>query len=81
MKKASKTDEFCRAIARVVKDRREQLGLSMTQVGIRAGLSQQSISYLEREMRIPNVDTLLRVSEALQWNLSELIKKAERRAG
>lgn len=49
----------------------------MTVLGKSCGLSQQSISYIERGMRIPNLDTLMTISEVLGVKLSELIAKAE----
>ena len=45
----------------------------MTIVAERAGLSQQSVSYLEREMRIPTLDTLLRVADVLNVALEDVI--------
>jgi transcriptional regulator with XRE-family HTH domain len=68
---------FYRALADVIRQRRKELKLSLTQLGTRAGLSQQGISYLEREMRAPNIGTLLMVAEALEVDLSELIRRAE----
>ena len=52
----------------------------MTALGERAGLSQQSVSYVEREMRIPNLDTLLRIAEVLEVDLGDVIKRASRAA-
>jgi transcriptional regulator with XRE-family HTH domain len=48
----------------------------MTLLAERAGLSQQSVSYIERGMRIPNLDTLLRIADALDVELSVIIAKA-----
>lgn len=48
----------------------------MTVLAERAGLSQQSVSYVEREMRIPNLDTLLRITEVLGIDLADVIKRA-----
>jgi transcriptional regulator with XRE-family HTH domain len=50
----------------------------MTVLSERAGLSQQSISYVEREMRIPNLDTLLRIAEVLEVDLSDVINRASK---
>lgn len=68
---------FCHALALVIRKRRKELKLSLTQLGVRAGLSQQSVSYIEREMRAPNIETLLMVSWGLDIGLSELIRRAE----
>ena len=50
----------------------------MTALSAQAGLSQQSISYVEREMRIPNLDTLLRITEVLGVDLADVIKRAKK---
>ena len=54
--------------------------LSMTVLAERAGLSQQSVSYVEREMRIPNLDTLLRITGVLGVELDEIIRQARQNA-
>jgi len=55
---------------------RQRKSLSMTVLAGRAGLSQQSISYIERGLRIPNLDTLIRLTDALEIELWPLLKKA-----
>ncbi len=50
----------------------------MTLLGEKTGLSQQAISYIEREMRIPNLDTLLRITNALGIALGDIINQAEK---
>ena len=66
----------CSHVARLLRDERVRQNLSMTVLAERAGLSQQSVSYVEREMRIPNLDTLLRLTEVLQIDLGDVIKQA-----
>lgn len=66
----------CSEVARLLREERLQRNLSMTQVAERAGLSQQSVSYIEREMRIPNLETLLRIAEVLEIDLADVIKRA-----
>ena len=67
------TDE----LAHVIRREREARGLSMSAVAERAGLSQQMVSYVERGMRIPTIDTLLRISVALEVDLADLIQRAQ----
>jgi len=50
----------------------------MTQVAEQSGLSQQMISYVERGMRSPTLDTLLRICAALNVDLSTLLKAASK---
>jgi len=65
-------------IVQALREARERKGLSMSQVAERAGLSQQMVSYVERQMRMPTLDSLLRLSEALELNLSELLRNANK---
>ena len=53
----------------------------MTVLAEKAGLSQQSVSYVEREMRVPNLDTLLRLTEVLGIELGEIIQRARVASG
>jgi len=48
----------------------------MTVVGERAGLSQQMVSYVERGMRNPTLDTLLRITKVLEIDLAEVLASA-----
>lgn len=52
----------------------------MTTLSERAGLSQRSVGYVEREMRTPNLDTLLRIANVLKVDLAAVIQRATRRA-
>jgi transcriptional regulator with XRE-family HTH domain len=70
----------CSHVARLLREERLRQNLSMTVLSERAGLSQQSVSYLEREMRIPNLDTLLRIAEVLKIDLGDVIKRASNAA-
>jgi transcriptional regulator with XRE-family HTH domain len=64
-------------VIRLLREKREALGLSMNVVAQRAGLSHTMISRVERELRRPTLDTLLRITEAMDVDLWPLIKKAE----
>src|SRR4029077_12249299 len=66
----------CGRVARILRQEREKRGLSMNLVAERAGLSQQMISYVEREMRNPTLETLLRICAALGVDLADLIRQA-----
>jgi transcriptional regulator with XRE-family HTH domain len=70
----------CSHVAKLLKAERLRQNLSMTVVAGRAGLSQQSVSYLEREMRNPTLDTLLRVADVLNVALEEIIAEARKKA-
>jgi transcriptional regulator with XRE-family HTH domain len=63
-------------IARILREERVRQDVSMTILGRRAGLSQQMISYVEREMRSPNLDTLLRIAFALDIDPADVLHRA-----
>jgi transcriptional regulator with XRE-family HTH domain len=64
-------------VAAILRTERKKRRLSLSAVAERAGLSYQMVSYVEREMRSPTLDTLLRITGALQLSLSDIIQKAE----
>ena len=53
----------------------------MTEVSERAGLSQQMIAYVEKEIRVPGVDTVLRIAEALDLDIIEIVAVASKQSG
>ena len=59
-----------------MRQERERRGLSMNELAARAGLSQQMVSYVEREMRNPTLETLLRMAGALDVDLGKLLTRA-----
>jgi transcriptional regulator with XRE-family HTH domain len=70
----------CSRVAKILRQHRERLGLSMNAVAERAGLSQQMISYVEREMRNPTLETLLRMSAAMEIDFAEVVRQANKSA-
>jgi len=73
----SKADIVGPRVVRLLKQRREDLGLSMNIVAKRARLSHSMISRVEHELRKPTLDTLFRIAEAMEVDLWPLIKEAE----
>ena len=67
-------------VAHALREARASRGLSMSAVAERAGLSQQMVSYVERQMRMPTLDTLLRMAQALGIDLAELLARAQKKA-
>ena len=70
----------CSHVARILRQEREKQGLSMNLVAERAGLSQQMVSYVEREMRNPTLETVLRIAAALEIDLAKVIQTAQKAA-
>jgi transcriptional regulator with XRE-family HTH domain len=70
----------CARVTRILRQEREKQGLSMNRVAERAGLSQQMVSYVEREMRNPTLETVLRIAAALEIDLAKVIQTAQKTA-
>lgn len=68
-------------LAKAVKDARLRQSLSMLAVAEKAGLSQQMVSYVERGIRNPSLDTLLRITGVLRLDLGDLITRALSKGG
>lgn len=71
-------DATCREVIRLLKEERERQGLAMLTVAQRAGLSQQMVSYVERGIRRPTLDTVLRMAAALELDLARSLRSASR---
>lgn len=76
----ARRDLISAEVARLLREARERKDLSMTQLAAKAGLSLSIISFLERGLRNPTLETLLRITEVLEIELSELLARAEANA-
>lgn len=63
-------------LARLLRAARKERALSLNAVGERAGLSYQMVSYVERELRTPTVETLVRIAWALEIDPAKLLDSA-----
>ena len=61
--------QMAQLVARII-ERRQALGLTQKQLAERAGLKQAAVARLESATTMPRVDTLLRVSNSLNMQLS-----------
>lgn len=68
-------------VVRLLRDERRKQQMSMILLAQRSGLSQTMISFVERDLRNPTLETLLRMADALGLNLGDVIKQAYRLAG
>lgn len=73
-------DVIVAAVAAQLRRERQRRNLSMNAVAELGGLSQQMVSYVERGMRNPTLDTLLRMSAAMKLELADVIAAAVRNA-
>jgi transcriptional regulator with XRE-family HTH domain len=71
----------CARVAQILRQERETRGLSMNMVAERAGLSQQMVSYVERGMRNPTLETLLRMAAAMDIDFAQVMRRAVQTVG
>jgi transcriptional regulator with XRE-family HTH domain len=60
----------------LLREARERQGLSKYAVEQKAGVSQQMVGYVERGLRKPSLEVVVRIATALGFNLSELFAEA-----
>jgi transcriptional regulator with XRE-family HTH domain len=77
--KSDRSERIAANVAEMLKGERIRRQLSMSQVATGAGLSQQMISYVERGMRKPTLDTLLRIAGVLKVDLWKILRSASNR--
>ncbi len=73
-------DAISSQVAILLKEEREKRGLSLNVLAQKAGLSRQSVSYIEQEVQNPTLDTLLRLTSAMEIELADIIKRAGKKA-
>ena len=54
--------------------------LSLNLLAEKAGLSRQTVSYVEQEVQSPSLDTLLRITWALEVDLEKIVARARKLA-
>lgn len=77
---ANQREAICSHVVRILKEERERQKFSMTRLAEKAGLSQSMVSLVERDLRNPTLDTLLRISEALDIDFTKVIQRAAKDA-
>ena len=70
--------KVCSGVAAILKRERLAKKLSLTRVAEKAGLSRQMISYVERGLRVPGLDTLMRICRVLGLDAADVIRRAQR---
>lgn len=68
--------QVCARIVRLLREERERQGLSKYAVAERSGLSEQMVGYVERGLRHPSLETVVRLASALGVDLGDIIKRA-----
>ncbi len=81
MAKQNLREAIASNVVRLLKKEREKRGLSMNVVAQRSGLSHSIISLIERDMRNPTLDTLLRIADAIGVDLGKILMQARKELG
>lgn len=76
----SKADVVGSTVARLLREKREMMGLSVYIVAKRAAISHSTLMRIENESRKPSLYILLRVAEAMKIELWRLLKEAEEKS-
>lgn len=80
MPKPATREAILSHVVHALRDARTRKKLSMNAVAARAGLHVSMISLVERELRNPTLDALLRIAEALEVDLWAILKAATQKA-
>ena len=72
------TAEISTALADVIRKRRKAKGISLSKMAELSGVSQTYPGLVERGLRSPTVDVAHAMAKAMECDLSELIREAER---
>lgn len=68
-----------KAFARALMLLRSKSGLTQQELGVDSGLGQNFISELERAKKVPSLNTIIKLSNALAIKPSEFMRKIETR--
>jgi transcriptional regulator with XRE-family HTH domain len=76
MKKDTERDAIISRLVALLQGRREEIGFSLNETAWRAGLSHTMIMRVERHDRLPTIETLLRIADALDADLVAMLADA-----
>ena len=80
MSKDSIREAVISQVIQLLHNERKRQKLSMNAVAKRSGLSQSMVSLVERNLRNPTLDTLLRIAGVLRIDLGPVISRAHKTA-
>ena len=76
MSSGAKQRAICEQAVKLLREEREGRGMSKYALSAKCGLSQQTISYMERGLRQPSFETVLRIADGIGVSLEDLLKRA-----
>jgi DNA-binding XRE family transcriptional regulator len=72
----SKQRAICAQVIRLLREERVKRGISKYSLSAQCGLAQQTISYVERGLRQPSFETILRIADGIGIKLEDVLKRA-----
>ena len=78
MSKTSQREEIIARLVELIQAERLRRKLSLNEVATRSGLSHTMVMRVEKRERLPTIDTLLRIADALEIDLSAVLGQAMR---
>ncbi len=70
-------EAVCSEVVQILRQERKRKAISMTRLAEKSGLSQSMVSLVERDLRNPTLDTLLRLTDVLELELSDILVRAK----
>ena len=67
---------MCAQVIKLLREERVKRGLSKYTLSAQCGLAQQTISYMERGLRQPSFETILRIADGIGVNLEDVLSRA-----
>ena len=68
-------------VIRLLKAEREKRGISMNLLAQKAGINRQTVAFIEQGLRNPTMNTLFRLTTALEVEPEKIIARARKLAG
>ena len=69
-------ETICQEVVRLLQQERKRAGLSRYAVAQRCGVSESMLSLVERGLRNPSMELMLRMADGIGANLPALLKQA-----
>ena len=67
-------DNYSKLIGQAIKHKREQSGFTQNELAEITGIKRPNIARLEKGTTYPNISTLIKISQALNFTLSDILK-------
>lgn len=77
MRKIAHYEAVCAEIIRLLREERKRRKLSNYAVSQQSGVSESMLSLVDRSLRNPSMELMLRIADGMEVDLPAIIKKAQ----